>query len=544
MADETASTTPSTSLATPHPTLRLLTIASFIPAFPLCLAHGILSHQPIPVVGLVPLAVSAAGAGFLLRLPYTEDTGATARRLAHPVVVFVYDVLLAVALMVVLVFTWIATGGSPALSMLAAYATMPLLFTFLIHLFLSLQAFYTGLAIHSLVQWLAWRALPPDCPHCDHRLRPSLPELPWLRHFQRHELRYSHLFVDDENRYRDDEDEEFARTPEDVETAYTAQPEAVEHARRYATEAGASGGSKTLLYVAGAAGVAGAGYWYLSGTPTAKKVEAEVKQAVGAEPKKAFVSLDQGFLSLKLAEVEDVNHNTKRFRFELPESDQVSGLTVASAVLTKFKDAKAEKPVLRPYTPISDENEKGFLDLLVKKYPDGPMSTHIFSLTPGDTLDIKGPLPKYEWTTNKHDHIALVAGGTGITPMYQLIRAIFNNPEDKTKVSLIFGNVTKEDILLKSKFEELENTYPQRFRAFYVLDKPPQEWAGNSGFISKELLKTVLPEPKSENVKVFVCGPPGLMNAISGNKVSPKDQGELSGALKELGYTSEQVYKF
>lgn len=172
------------------------------------------------------------------------------------------------------------------------------------------------------------------------------------------------------------------------------------------------------------------------------------------------------------------------------------------------------------------------------------MSTHLHDMREGQRLDIKGPLPKYPWSENKHDHIALVAGGTGITPMYQLTRAIFNNPNDKTKVTLIFGNVTEEDILLKKEFEHLENTYPQRFRAFYVLDKPPKEWVGGSGFITKELLKTVLPEPKSDNIKVFVCGPPGLMNAISGNKKSPKDQGELTGALKELGYSPEQVYKF
>ncbi|KHN96823.1 NADH-cytochrome b5 reductase [Metarhizium album ARSEF 1941] len=311
-------------------------------------------------------------------------------------------------------------------------------------------------------------------------------------------------------------------------------------ARRYATESSSKGGSSTMLYAAGAAAFAGAGYYYYFGGSA--PVAAEVKEAVPAKP--AFTGGDQGFVSLKLADVEIVNHNTKRLRFELPESDMVSGLQIASAILTKYKSPNAEKATLRPYTPISDEGDKGFLDLLVKKYPDGPMSTHMHDLVPGQRLDFKGPLPKYPWTENKHDHIGLIAGGTGITPMYQLCRAIFNNSNDKTKVTLVFGNVTEEDILLRSKLAELENTYPRRFRAFYVLDKPPKDWQGNKGYISKELLKTVLPEPKEENIKVFVCGPPGLMKAISGPKVSPQDQGELSGSLKDLGYSKEQVYKF
>lgn len=184
------------------------------------------------------------------------------------------------------------------------------------------------------------------------------------------------------------------------------------------------------------------------------------------------------------------------------------------------------------------------MDLLIKKYPGGPMSTHIHNLSPGDTLEVKGPIPKYWWTTNKHREIALIAGGTGITPMWQLIHDIFADPYSKTKVTLVFGNLKEEDILMKKELQDLENMFPWKFRAFYTLDDPPQEWRGEKGFITKDLLKQVLPEPKEGDIKIFVCGPPGLMKAISGGKKSPKDQGELSGILKELGYKEDQVYKF
>lgn len=215
-----------------------------------------------------------------------------------------------------------------------------------------------------------------------------------------------------------------------------------------------------------------------------------------------------------------------------------------AAVITKFKPQDAEKPVIRPYTPVSDESDKGHMDLLVKVYPNGPMSEHLHSMKPGQTLDIKGPIPKYPWSSNKHSHITLIAGGTGITPMYQLTRAIFNNPDDKTKVSLVYGNVGESDILLREEFERLEKEYPDRFRAFYTLDNPTESWKHGKGFISKEVLQEFLPDSKQENIKIFVCGPPGLYKAISGPKVSPTDQGDLNGVLKELGYTKDQVYKF
>lgn len=59
---------------------------------------------------------------------------------------------------------------------------------------------------------------------------------------------------------------------------------------------------------------------------------------------------------MKLDSIENINHNTKKFRFSLPEEDQVSGLHIASALLTKYQGPEMEKPAIRPYTPVSDES--------------------------------------------------------------------------------------------------------------------------------------------------------------------------------------------
>ncbi|KAI8933845.1 NADH-cytochrome b5 reductase [Plenodomus lindquistii] len=324
--------------------------------------------------------------------------------------------------------------------------------------------------------------------------------------------------------------------------------------RRYASEAPQSGGNNSVLYTGiAAAGLSGA-YLYLRGgdSPSGQQGKAPPSAEANKIPasstgpaKQAFTGGEQGFVSLLLDKSEIVNHNTKKLTFKLPEDDMESGLPVASAVITKYKGPEMQKPVIRPYTPVSDVDQKGTVDFIIKKYPDGPMSSHMHDMEPGQRLDIKGPIPKYQWAPNKHEHIALIAGGTGITPMWQTARAIFKNPEDKTKVTLVYGNLTEQDILLKREWEELENTYPQRFRAFYVLDNPPEAWQGGKGHVTKELLKTVLPEPKEgDKVKIFVCGPPGMYKAISGGKKSPQDQGELEGYLKELGYSKDQVYKF
>ena len=77
------------------------------------------------------------------------------------------------------------------------------------------------------------------------------------------------------------------------------------------------------------AAAAGAGAWWYSRSGAEAPASAAAKNAPPTAEQFAFKGGDQGFISLKLEEVETLNHNTKRFRFLLPEGDNVSGLSVA-----------------------------------------------------------------------------------------------------------------------------------------------------------------------------------------------------------------------
>jgi len=256
----------------------------------------------------------------------------------------------------------------------------------------------------------------------------------------------------------------------------------------------------------------------------------------------------ENFKDFKLKKIVPYNHNTSEFIFELP-NNEASLLPVASCLVVKSSDPEAlkddkGKPIIRPYTPVSDANQKGELTLLVKKYDAGIVSKHIHSLKEGDTLAIQGPYPTFPYTVNEFDEIALIGGGSGITPLYQIITHALSNASNRTKFTLLFSNVTEADILLKSELEALKKKYPTKFDVVYVLDNPPPSWTGPSGYVSKEIIQQhVAPASLADKVKVFVCGPPGQVAALAGKKAGMK-QGELGGILKELGYTEDQVHKF
>ncbi|CAO3620696.1 unnamed protein product [Mucor hiemalis] len=254
------------------------------------------------------------------------------------------------------------------------------------------------------------------------------------------------------------------------------------------------------------------------------------------------------FKPFQLEKVERVNHNVSLFRFKLANADDVAGLPVASCVVFRSqitdKDGKTAE-VIRPYTPTSTEKAKGHVDFVIKDYPQGLMSSHVHSLKVGESIDIKGPFEKYNWEKKPVKQVGLVAGGTGITPSLQLLRKVFNSDSsDKdSQFTLIFANTTEEDILFKDELDGYAKEYPDRFKVHYVLEKPPQNWTGLTGYVTIDLVKDVLPKPDVESSIIFVCGPPPFMEAISGDKNPDKSQGTLRGYLKELGYIQDRVYK-
>jgi cytochrome-b5 reductase len=99
-----------------------------------------------------------------------------------------------------------------------------------------------------------------------------------------------------------------------------------------------------------------------------------------------------------------------------------------------------------------------------------------------------------------------------------LIRAICEDPTDNTHVSLLYGNRSEADILLRSELEEFQRRYPQNFEVKHVLSDPEDTWKGAKGFVSKDMLKSHFPKPGKET-KALLCGPPGLVNAMKKNLV-------------------------
>ena len=142
-----------------------------------------------------------------------------------------------------------------------------------------------------------------------------------------------------------------------------------------------------------------------------------------------------------------------------------------------------------------------------QSYEKGNISRYVSLLKIGDKIRVKGPKGQFTYKPNTWRALGMIAGGTGITPMLQVIRAALKDPKDNTALSLIYANVNFEDILLKKELDELAAAHPNRFKVYYVLNNPPEGWQGGVGFVSKDQVEKWMPGPSSHNdVKIMMCG--------------------------------------
>jgi cytochrome-b5 reductase len=237
------------------------------------------------------------------------------------------------------------------------------------------------------------------------------------------------------------------------------------------------------------------------------------------------------WLSLPLVKKEKLSHDVCLFRFGLQSPEHVLGLPIGQHISFKFNDENG-KLVQRSYTPTSCNHNVGHVDFVIKvyfkdihpKFPNGgKMSQYLNNLQIGEKTLLKGPKGNITYngrgmfeikkagqylTIPQVKKVGFIAGGTGITPVLQVIRAIMRDPHDHTEIFLIYANQTEEDILLRDELESLPKT---RLRIWYTLDRPPINWDYGEGFINTDMCREHLPPGGEENTHIFCCGPPPMI---------------------------------
>ncbi|KAH6659017.1 nitrate reductase [Truncatella angustata] len=227
-----------------------------------------------------------------------------------------------------------------------------------------------------------------------------------------------------------------------------------------------------------------------------------------------------------------VSADTKIFTFDLEHPSQTCGLPTGKHLMMRLRDPVTREAIIRSYTPISETNEQGKLHILIKVYYDSPerkggrMTQALDAIPVGHWVDFKGPTGHFEYVgrgmcligtkQQKVKRFIMVCAGSGITPIFQVLRAVLRDSEDPTQCVVLNGNRIEEDILCREELDAMVTGNENKCKLLYTLSKPGPSWTGLKGRMNQELFEKEVGPCRSINGEelVLICGPEPLEKSV------------------------------
>lgn len=202
-------------------------------------------------------------------------------------------------------------------------------------------------------------------------------------------------------------------------------------------------------------------------------------------------------------EVEDIKNetlNAKTFSLRPTDQKELPPFKAGQYIVLEVK--LNDKIYKRAYSISSSPKNLKKYDITVEKVRNGLVSTYLVDEVKEQAkFIIHGPFGEftYQPLRDQKEILALV-GGSGITPIMALARAITEKQED-CNLTIIYGEKSERDIIFKKELDELAKK-SEKIKVTYVLSDE-QSSIYDTGFISKEMIE----QYEIGKYSYFVCGP-------------------------------------
>src|SRR5262249_10310439 len=212
---------------------------------------------------------------------------------------------------------------------------------------------------------------------------------------------------------------------------------------------------------------------------------------------------------LKLAQVEDVTHNVKTFRFRPPDGGDLPFDYLPGQFLT-LHIAPGGIPTKRSYTIASSPTWRDRIEITVKREPHGLVSRWLHDeLHVGDELEIEAPNGTFVFTGEQAQSIVLIGAGIGITPVMSVARYL-TETHWPGNISMILGFRGPRDFVFREELEKLKLCNSNLTLTVTMSNPREETWFGTRGHINAELLKSAVPDISTR--MAHICGPATMMH--------------------------------
>lgn len=162
--------------------------------------------------------------------------------------------------------------------------------------------------------------------------------------------------------------------------------------------------------------------------------------------------------------------------------------------------------------------------------PPGVVSSWLFSLHEGDTVQAAGPFGSFRAQDTDREMV-FIGGGVGMAPLRALIFEQLERFGTSRTMSFWYGGRSVSDLFYTDEFDALAARHANFNWTVALSDPRPDDgWTGATGFVHAVALQTYLKDhPAPEDCEYYLCGPPLMIRAV------------LS-MLDDLGVESDRIF--
>ncbi|MDP4231595.1 MAG: FAD-binding oxidoreductase, partial [Bacteroidota bacterium] len=175
--------------------------------------------------------------------------------------------------------------------------------------------------------------------------------------------------------------------------------------------------------------------------------------------------------------------------------------------------------IRRSYSICSSPFEIDKLEVAIKKVKGGKVSNYINDVVkPGDTIDVMVPMGNFHSELNAahKKHYVLFAGGSGITPMMSIMKAVLH-AEPQSSITLLYGNNDEQSIIFRKQIDEIASGSGGRLATIHILNSAPSGHPAHlQGIMTKEKILDLLKHyvDVAKDNEYFICGPGPMMDNV------------------------------
>ena len=226
-------------------------------------------------------------------------------------------------------------------------------------------------------------------------------------------------------------------------------------------------------------------------------------------------------MKVKVTEIRDASPSSRTYRFESMDG-HIPVFQCGQYV--NFRLAIGDSLLSRPYTissaPYEARGENPFFEITVRRNVPYLVPDYFFQQVKiGDEMDANLPFGTFYWEPLRDSkELVALAGGSGITPFYSMAKEIVGGKMKGCKLTILYGSVKADDIVLKDELESVAKDCPD-IKIVHILSDDP-EWEGEKGFITRDIIEKY----SSPDCTYMFCGPLAMYQFVD-------------KALKEMGVT-------